>query len=431
MAVESQTAARRGGLFSYENALVVILGVTFGVVFFDRQAASNLMPFIQPDLKLNATEVGSIGSALSATWALSAYLVGLLSDRTGSRKLILLICVIGFSVCSAISGLAPNYSVLLASRFFMGMLEGGVMPICLAIMVVESADHRRGLNAGIVQNGFSNLVGNSMGPIALVAIATTLGWRNAFYLAAAPGLLCAAAIWLWVKEPPKEVHADEAGAKMNLFQMLAVRNVLVCALISIFMVAWLVTGFAFLPLVFTTKLLGLSKETGGLLMSVLGFSAFATGALVPGLSDRFGRKPMMLIGCFGSVIATVAVIAFHGPNGFQGPIALFAILMVIGWVGNGIFPMFMGTVPGESLHRAHIATAMGIVVGAGEILGGVCGPIIAGRLADTLSIGYEAPMYLMAACALIAGVIALFLKETAPAKLAAKQAARLPLQEAA
>lgn len=427
MAVESQAATSRG-LFTYENALVLILGLTFGVVFFDRQAASNLMPFIQPDLKLNATEVGLIGSALSATWAASAYLVGLLSDRTGSRKLILLICVIGFSVCSVISGLAPNYPILLASRFFMGMLEGGVMPICLAIMVVESSSHRRGLNAGIVQNGFSNLVGNSLGPIALVAIATAMSWRNAFYISAVPGLLCALAIWLWVKEPPKETHQED-GAKMGLLAMFTVRNVLVCALISVFMVAWLVTGFAFLPLVFTTKLLGLSKETGGALMGALGISAFATGALVPGLSDRFGRKPMMLIGCFGSVIATITVLAFHGSSGFQGPMALFVVLMVVGWVGNGIFPMFMGTVPGESLHRAHIATAMGIVVGVGEILGGVCGPIIAGRLADTMRIGYEAPIYLMGACAIIAGIIALFLKETAPAKLA--QTARAATKAAA
>ncbi|HXZ68229.1 MAG TPA: MFS transporter, partial [Alphaproteobacteria bacterium] len=204
MAVESQAAARRGGILTYENALVVILGVTFGVVFFDRQAASNLMTFIKPDLRMNETEVGAIGSALSATWALSAYLVGLLSDKTGVRKMILIVCVVGFSVCSVISGLAPNFWILVGSRFFMGLLEGGVMPICLAIMVVESQESRRGLNAGIVQNGFSNLIGNSLGPVALIAVAEASGWRNAFFLAAVPGLLCALAIWLWVKEPPKD-----------------------------------------------------------------------------------------------------------------------------------------------------------------------------------------------------------------------------------
>src|SRR4051812_10733550 len=123
----------RRGLFTYENALVVILGLTFGVVFFDRQAASNLMPYIKPGLGLDNTQVGTIGSVLSFTWAASALLVGMLSDRTGSRKSILIACVVGFSICSAISGLAHSFTVLAASRFFMGLLEGGVMPICLAI----------------------------------------------------------------------------------------------------------------------------------------------------------------------------------------------------------------------------------------------------------------------------------------------------------
>jgi MFS family permease len=415
MTIEAKALPPRG-LFTYENALVLILGVTFGVVFFDRQAASNLVPFITKDLHLNDTQVGLIGSALSATWAASAYLVGLLSDRTGVRKLILIACVVGFSLCSAVSGLAPNYPILLASRFFMGMLEGGVMPICLAIMVVESADHRRGLNAGIVQNGFSNLIGNSLGPVLLVAVAVAAGWRDAFFLAAVPGLLCALAIWLWVKEPPKEVHHDAAAAKMNIIQMLSVRNVLVCALVSVFMVGWLVTGFAFLP-ARLTDYRNYSPQTMGFIMSALGMCAFVSGALLPGLSDRIGRKPILIVGCFASIITPLAMLYFHGP------IWMLTALMFVGWVGNGIFPMFMGTIPGESLHRMHIATAMGIVVGTGEILGGVAAPFIAGQLSQGTSLGKEAPLFLMIACALIAGVIALFLTETAPAKLAAMQAA--------
>ena len=425
MAVESQAVARRNGLFTYENALVVILGVTFGVVFFDRQAASNLMTFIKPDLGMNETEVGAIGSALSATWALSAYLVGLLSDKTGIRKMILIVCVVGFSICSIISGLASNFWILIGSRFFMGLLEGGVMPICLAIMVVESQERRRGLNAGIVQNGFSNLIGNSLGPVALIAVAQASGWRNAFFLAAVPGLLCALAIWLWVKEPAKDaLHEGGGPPNMNLLAMLKVRNVLVCSLVSVFMVAWLVTGFAFLPLRLTDYR-GYSPETMKFIIGSLGFCAFLAGALLPGLSDRIGRKPVMIVGCFVSVLTSLAVLYV------PGPLWLMVSFMFIGWVGNGIFPMFMGTIPGESLPRAQIATAMGIVVGIGEILGGVCGPIIAGWLSDTTSLGKEAPLFLMIACALIAGVIALFLKETAPAKLAATQADRVHQQKAA
>ena len=409
----------RRGLFTYENALVLILGLTFGVVFFDRQAASNLMPFIKPDLKLDNTQVGMIGSALSFTWAISAYGVGWLSDRTGSRKMILIVCIIGFSLCSAVSGLAHNFTVLIGSRLFMGMLEGGVMPICLAIMAVESSDSRRGVNAGIVQNGFSNLIGNAAGPVILVAIAATMSWRHAFYLAAVPGLLCAAAIWLWVKEPPKEVHDETvSGPKLGLLQMLAVRNIMICSLVSIFMVSWLVTGFAFLPVYFT-EFRHMTPEAAAGIMGALGFCAFLGGMLIPGLSDRFGRKPMLLIGTFASVLTPLAAIYF------QGPVWALTALLFVGWVGNGIFPMFMGAIPGESLPRAYIATAMGIVVGVGEILGGVLAPFIAGRIADATSLGLQAPMLVMGACSLIAGVIALFLHETAPAKVSEAAANRL------
>jgi len=417
----------RRGLFTYENALVLILGMTFGIVFFDRQAPSSLMIFVKPDLKLDNAQVGLIGSVLSFTWAISALGVGLISDRTGKRKPVLIACVIGFSLCSAISGIAHSFTVLAASRFFMGLLEGGVMPICLAIMAVESADHRRGLNAGIVQNGFSNLIGNALGPIVLIAIATALNWRDAFYIAAVPGLFCALAIWLWVKEPAKHVPlAGEAPARhMGVIEMLRVRNILVCSLVSIFMVSWLICGFAFLPLVFV-EVRHYSPKVAGDLMGALGICAFLGGALIPGLSDRIGRKPVLVVGCFTAMVAPLAAIYF------QGPIVILGALLFIGWVGNGLFPMFMGAIPGESLPRASIATAMGIVVGVGEILGGVFGPWLAGWLADHTSLQLQAPMFMMAANAFIAGCLAFFLKETAPAKIGAIAASRAAaLSEAA
>jgi sugar phosphate permease len=60
---------------------------------------------------------------------------------------------------------------------------------------------------------------------------------------------------------------------------------------------------------------------------------------------------------------------------------------------------------------------MGIVVGVGEILGGVIGPSLAGWLADNTVLKLQAPMLVMTVCALIAGFLSLFLKETAPAKV--------------
>ncbi len=134
---------------------------------------------------------------------------------------------------------------------------------------------------------------------------------------------------------------------------------------------------------------------------------------MPLASDRFGRKPVLIFGSLIGMTAPLAAVYFHGP------ILVLGLLMFVGWITNGIFPLFMGTIPGESLPRAHIATAMGIVVGIGEILGGVAGPFVAGQLADRTSLGLQAPMFLMAGFCAVAGVIALFLKETAPAKVGA------------
>jgi MFS family permease len=211
---------------------------------------------------------------------------------------------------------------------------------------------------------------------------------------------------------------------MGFMEMIKVRNVLVCCLISIFMVSWLIIGFAFLPLIFV-EVRGLTPQVGSYMMSALGMCAFLGGAFMPGLSDRIGRRPVLIIGCFASVIAPLAAIYF------QGPILILGALLFIGWVGNGIFPIFMGTVPGESLPRTSIATAMGIVVGVGEILGGVVGPWLAGHLSDSTTLGLQAPMFMMAGCAVIAGVFALFLKETAPAKVGAAAAAAEPAKLAA
>ncbi|HTL19348.1 MAG TPA: MFS transporter, partial [Steroidobacteraceae bacterium] len=74
----------------HEQRLVWVLGLTFGFLFFDRNSAAFLMPFIARDLSFSNQQVGLIASALSFTWAVSAFLGGALSDHTGSRKPILL-----------------------------------------------------------------------------------------------------------------------------------------------------------------------------------------------------------------------------------------------------------------------------------------------------------------------------------------------------
>ena len=92
----------------YQIGLVTLLSITFGIVFFDRNALSFLMPSVQPDLRLSDTQVGNLSSALSLTWACAALGIGVISDKTGSRKLLLVVGTLAFSLCSFMTGIAVS-----------------------------------------------------------------------------------------------------------------------------------------------------------------------------------------------------------------------------------------------------------------------------------------------------------------------------------
>jgi MFS family permease len=402
---------------SYENWLVFILGLMFGFVFFDRNAISFLMPFIVPDLGLSNTQVGILNSGLSLTWAVSGYLIGKASDATGKRRAYLVAAVVVFSLCSFGSGLAGSFMALLLARMVMGVAEGPTLPIAQSIMAIESSPHRRGRNMGLMQNVFAALLGSTVAPIVMVAVAEASGWRTAFFFAGAPGLLIAFLLWRFVREPGRVplVAATAPAAvssepKLNTFALLRFRNMWLCSIICIAMVAWMVLGWTFLPL-FYVNIRGFSPTDMGYLMSVLGICAAVGGFVVPAISDRVGRKPALVFFCLLSMLTPLAALYF------EGSMLALGALVFIGWSGAGCFPLFMATVPAETVPARYLGTAFGLVMGMGELIGGVLSPTIAGKAADVY--GQPAPIYIMVGCALVAGLLSFFLKETAPLKVAA------------
>ncbi len=102
---------------------------------------------------------------------------------------------------------------------------------------------------------------------------------------------------------------------------------------------------------------------------------------------------------------------------FGGSLYALAALIFVGWSASGTFPLFMGTIPSETIPARYVATSLGMVVGSGEILGGVCGPALAGWAADLYSL--RAPLFIQGGCAIVGCLLALFLKETAPIRVGA------------
>ncbi len=411
MRLTSSPAPRAASELSpyYQIGLVALLSVNFGIVFFDRNALSFLMPFVLPDLSLNNTQVGMLASALSLTWACAAFGIGVVSDKTGSRKALLIIATLAFSACSFLSGIATSFAMLLAARLLMGAAEGGVMPISQALVAAEVRPERRGLAMGVTQNFGSNLLGSFVAPVLLAAFATRAGWRHAFFLAGAPGLVAALLMWRYVREqPPVERDPAQPQEKLTLVAAFAERNVLICAAMSVLLVSYLVICWAFMPL-YLTQVRGYDPQTAGWLMGTLGVSATIGAFVISGLSDRLGRRPLMI------AMPLIGVILPLGALYYTGTAWVLAAMFFVGWGLNGIFPLFMATIPSESVDPKHQATVLGLCMGTGEVLGGVLGPSLAGMAADRM--GLTAPLWIMLGLTILSALLALGLRETAPCVL--------------
>ncbi|MBV9882293.1 MAG: MFS transporter, partial [Sphingomonadaceae bacterium] len=177
--------------------------------------------------------------------------------------------------------------------------------------------------------------------------------------------------------------------------------------LAILLVSYLVICWAFMPL-YLTSVRGYSNDAMAWLMGTLGISATIGSFAVSGLSDRIGRRPVMIATPFIGLILPLGALWFTGSAWLLGAI------FFLGWSLVGIFPLFMATVPSESVDPRHVATALGLCMGSGEVIGGALSPSLAGAAADAW--GLAMPLWIMAGLAIAAGLAASALEESAPAR---------------
>jgi ACS family hexuronate transporter-like MFS transporter len=224
-------------------------------------------------------------------------------------------------------------------------------------------------------------------------------------------------LWRFIEEPaapaaPAEEPQQTLRARLS--EIFAHRNMVLCAGIAVLLVSYLVVCWAFAPL-FLTEVRGFTPTQMKWLMGTLGISATVGSFVVSGVSDRIGRRPVVVFTCFLGVILPLGALHYHGS------IWILAALFFFGWALTGAFPLFMGTIPSESVSTRHMTTAMATIMGLGEVFGGVLAPALAGWAADMA--GLAAPMWIMTGLCTAAGVLGLALRETAPACLAPSAAA--------
>lgn len=413
----------------YERNAVILLALGFGLVGLDRWIIAPLFPAMMVDLDLDYADLGNIIGILGLTWGVSALFMGRLSDRFGRRR-IMVPGIILFSLCSVFTGLAGGLMSLLIVRAMMGVTEGAFSPTAVAATAEASAPKRRGLNMGIQQSTFA-LFGIGLGPIIATQLLVVLpSWHWVFALLVVPGLVLAFLMWRTIREPeelredlPAEpapstppLHGEGEAERHRWIDVFRYRNIIfatlaLCgAMTCIFVMSSMVPSYL-------TDFHHMSLQDMGLATSGIGFGAFAGQLLIPGLSDKIGRKPAAVLALVFGLVMMGLLIA-QGP----GTLTIFLLLFAVAMGVNGTLALVAATVSVESVPPALMATAAGAVMGIGEIFGGGVAPVVAGQLATAY--GIQAPLYLAMGGIVLAILMVFFLVETAPRKRTADPVAQ-------
>lgn len=397
---------------SYEWKAVALLGLGFGLVGLDRWIIAPLFPFIAADLGLADGDVGRLAGILGILWGVLAIFSGRVSDAVGHRK-VLIPAILLFSLLSGLSGTVHGLTALILIRALMGAMEGTYCPTSFTAVAAASKPERRGLNQGLQQSGFA-LLGLALGPIIAIQLLDVVpSWRWVFWIVAIPGFVVGALLFLHLREPKDTRAGALIGATEpagSWLQVLKSRNVVVSMLALLCAMACVFVLSAMVP-VYLVNVLGLTATQMSVVTSAIGFGGFFGQFGWPGLSDRFGRRPLAIIGFVG---ATACVWWFASTGAAVPP--LFAALFVCSFFCLGNVALITGPIATESAPRGLISSSIGVVVGAGEIFGGGIAPIIAGGVADRF--GLPSVLYVALTGVALGIVVCLFLRETAPRKTA-------------
>lgn len=403
----------------YEWRAVALLTLGFGLVGIDRFMIMPLFPVVMKDLHLDYQDLGHITGALAVAWGLSAMFMGNLSDRIGHRKVIIPAMVF-FSLLAGLSGLASGVGSLILIRAWMGFAEGAYVPSSIIATLDASKPTRHGLNIGIQQTAMP-LFGLGIAPVLVTQLLRFMPWHWIFALVSIPGLIVAFLTYKVLRNTKASnavVHTTTHDAtEHRWYEVFQYRNI---PLNIVGMLCWL-TCVIVLSALFPSYLvdyLHLSLEQMGYVLSAIGIGGAMGTLVMPGLSDRLGRKPVMLISVIGAFVG-LTLLSQTGPN----PGILFLFLLVTLFFIFSLITLTVGPLSAEAVPAKLMSTASGLVIGIGEVFGGGVAPAVAGYVAKHFGIQYI--MYLGLGALVIGLAVSLLLLETAPAKVKAP-CCRLP-----
>jgi predicted MFS family arabinose efflux permease len=248
--------------------------------------------------------LGTLVSAYSLMVGIFAIVSGPISDRIGRRRILLLGTGI-MTVALLLHGFAVDYWTFLLVRLFAG-IAGGVLSGAAVSYVGDFFPYnRRGWAMGWVMSGsaFGQVLGIPLG----ILMAGSIGFEAPFYLFA----LTMAATWFLIlfRLPQPEVERSGArltfaGAACDYGRMLRRSEVAFASLAFCMMFLGLSLFVVYLP-TWMERSLGFSSGNIAMLFFVGGIANVIAGPQAGKLSDRIGRKGIILAACVGLAVVMV------------------------------------------------------------------------------------------------------------------------------
>ncbi len=204
---ERATAMRSGDV----NRPMITLSIMTATVMIalDTTIANVALPHMQGSVSASADQI---------TWVLTSYIVaaaiftpltGWLSGRFG-RKTVFMAAIAGFTLASALCGLANSLLELVVARLVQGVFGAALLPLSQAVLLDINPREKHGQAMAVW--GMGAMLGPIMGPALGGWLTENLSWRWCFYINLPFGLLALAGVYLFIHG-----ERDTQAPKLDFF----------------------------------------------------------------------------------------------------------------------------------------------------------------------------------------------------------------------
>lgn len=179
--------------------------------YVDRQALSILATTIQRELSLSDTDYARVGQVFLLCYTGSYFLCGRIVDRVGPR-LAESCFVLWWSVANMITSLASGFGSLAAFRGLLGLGEPGHYAVSAKVVGQWFPPREKGLAVGLYTMG--GTLGAAIAAPLVTWLTLSHGWRAAFVITGAAGLVLAVVWWICYRPPLEHPWLKEKEATM-------------------------------------------------------------------------------------------------------------------------------------------------------------------------------------------------------------------------